>query len=589
MGRVRRRAGKWGGAARLEDKRVAPEEPLPSSCNTKDSTTHATPAVSSTNVNEDIVNLYSIEHPKTTKTITAEEIPFIHNIHIIRPKGEVAAIKALFDGGAMVNAMCTSAFNKARPLLGDTTRSKRLLRMADGAVIPSQRKWEGPIELGSARIDAEFEVFDSKRSWDFLFGKPLLRSFKAIHDYKADTVTIEHPLTGLKTILYNEARSSKTNVECEKGIRLTLDVEQWENVTGGTSGEKPPSRQVPNIINKVIKHMGDKNNENTDQQRTFEDKTLTMETTLNAGEKDIDEEANMHSDESGGEEKPPSREVTIDLETDRRTQKTNEIFVQRPDISVQVHHITTSSTSNGIYTRHTDPFKPERVKQILSEISIGPDTTVEERCEVENLIREFADCFALAMSEVNTVPGATHKLNIPPETKFRTKIPQRSMNPAQKEYLHAKVDEMVEAGIIAPIHPRDVRAVAPVVFSKKTHDGQGLSLDELKHRVNDQCVELGLASAEDLPPRPMDQENTNNEPSMSQKWRLCQDFSEVNRATEIAPMPQGDIREKQQRLSGHRYVHIFDFAAGFYAISIDHDSQPYITFFVEGKGYFKYL
>jgi hypothetical protein len=28
---------------------------------------------------------------------------------------------------------------------------------------------------------------------------------------------------------------------------------------------------------------------------------------------------------------------------------------------------------------------------------------------------------------------------------------------------------------------------------------------------------------------------------------------------------------------------------GFYAISIDHSSQPYITFFIEGKGYFKYL
>jgi hypothetical protein len=194
------------------------------------------------------------------------------------------------------------------------------------------------------------------------------------------------------------------------------------------------------------------------------------------------------------------------------------------------------------------------------------------------------------MSEVNMVPEAVHKLNIPPETKFRTRIPQRSMNPAQKEYLHAKVNEMVEAGIIAPIHPRDVHAVAPVVFSKKTHDGQGLPLDELKHRVNDQCMELGLASAEDLPPRPTDRENTSNEPSMSQKWHLCQDLSEVNRATtEIAPMPQGDIQEKQQHLSGHQYVHIFDFAAGFYAISIDHDSQPYITFFVEGKGYFKYL
>jgi hypothetical protein len=193
------------------------------------------------------------------------------------------------------------------------------------------------------------------------------------------------------------------------------------------------------------------------------------------------------------------------------------------------------------------------------------------------------------MSEVNTVPGAVHKLNIPPETKFCTRIPQQSMNPAQKEYLHAKVNEMIEAGIIALIHPRDVRAVAPVVFSKKTHEGQGLPLNKLKHRVNDQCMELGIPGAEDLPRRPADQKNTSDEPSMSQKWHLCQDPPEVNRVTEIVPMPQGDIQEKQQRLSGHRYIHVFDFAAGFYAIAIDHNSQPCITFFVEGKGYFKYL
>lgn len=103
------------------------------------------------------------------------------------------------------------------------------------------------------------------------------------------------------------------------------------------------------------------------------------------------------------------------------------------------------------------------------------------------------------MSEVNTVLGVVHKLNIPPEMKFHMRIPQRSMNPAQKEYLHAKVDKIVKAGIITPIHPRDVCAVAPVVFSRKTHDGQGLPLNELKHHVNDQCMELGLASMENLP------------------------------------------------------------------------------------------
>ena len=44
-------------------------------------------------------------------------------------------------------------------------------------------------------------------------------------------------------------------------------------------------------------------------------------------------------------------------------------------------------------------------------------------------------------------------------------------------------------------------------------------------------------------------------------------------------MPQGDIRAKQQQLSGHRWVSGFDFAAGFYAVSVDHESRPYTAFY----------
>ena len=33
---------------------------------------------------------------------------------------------------------------------------------------------------------------------------------------------------------------------------------------------------------------------------------------------------------------------------------------------------------------------------------------------------------------------------------------------------------------------------------------------------------------------------------------------------------------------------MFDFAAGFYGIAIHPDSQPYITFYLEGHGYFGY-
>ena len=53
-------------------------------------------------------------------------------------------------------------------------------------------------------------------------------------------------------------------------------------------------------------------------------------------------------------------------------------------------------------------------------------------------------------------------------------------------------------------------------------------------------------------------------------------------------MPQGDIRAKQLCLSGHHYIHIFDFAVGFYGIEIHLESQPYITFYMEGRGYFTY-
>jgi hypothetical protein len=80
-----------------------------------------------------------------------------------------------------------------------------------------------------------------------------------------------------------------------------------------------------------------------------------------------------------------------------------------------------------------------------------------------------------------------------------------------------------------------------------------------------------------------------NKQSAPVKWRPCQDFGGINKVTEIAPVPQGDIRAKHLRLSGHQYLHMFDFAASFYRISVHPDTQPYITFFVEGRGYFTYL
>jgi hypothetical protein len=281
--------------------------------------------------------------------------------------------------------------------------------MADGSIVPSQRRWEGAIELGGIMINGGFEVFNSKGGWDFLFGKPLLRQFKAVHDYRTGTITIKHPQTGHKVILHNQLHLPIENDKNEKDIHWTSDIEQWGNTIGGTSGKNPPLRQVPNNVYKDTQPICDKSMENIGQQTITENEAAETTPTTEKAE----DEMETHSNHSGGKEQPPSREVIIDLDVDCQLSNTND-----------VHHVTTADTNGNIYTRYTDPFKQEHVTQVLSEVTIGPDITPEEHRGVRDLIAGFADCFALAMSEVNTVPGAVHKLNILPETKFHTRIGQ---------------------------------------------------------------------------------------------------------------------------------------------------------------------
>jgi hypothetical protein len=117
-----------------------------------------------------------------------------------------------------------------------------------------------------------------------------------------------------------------------------------------------------------------------------------------------------------------------------------------------------------------------------------------------------------------------------------------------------------------------------------------MTLEELQHRVNDECIEAGLPPAFNLPPRPEPNSEQDMTPTgaVKTKWRVCQDFAELNKVTQVLPMPQGDIRAKQQNLAGHRWISIFDFANGFYTCEIKPEDRPYLCFYVEGRGYFAY-
>ena len=296
----------------------------------------------------------------------------------------------------------------------------------------------------------------------------------------------------------------------------------------------------------------------------------------------------QHETTTGGssETNPPLREVQYNAPNVTAEICTDNLAI--PAVVMPIDITQVDGDPDSVLTRNNDPYKKERTMRIVQEVTIGPDITLDQRQAVQELLTEYADCFALSIKEVNAIPGAVHKLNIPEGTTFRTKIPPRSYNPDQRAFVNTKVNEMLEAGVIRPIHPREVRFVAQTVLAQKTHDGQGLSIEELKYKVNEQCLHHGLPNEFEMPHQP----EINPKPPATQKtptkWRMCQDFGGINKVTEIAPVPQGDIRAKQLRLSGHRYLHVFDFAAGFYGIAVHPESQPYITFFVEGRGYFAY-
>jgi hypothetical protein len=110
---------------------------------------------------------------------------------------------------------------------------------------------------------------------------------------------------------------------------------------------------------------------------------------------------------------------------------------------------------------------------------------------------------------------------------------------------------MLDAGVIAPISPNNVKFVAPTVLAQKAHSESGLSMDEILHCLNDQCVTAGMAPRTDLPLRPDPASFVSDQGGLGNAWRVCQNFIELNRHTEVAPMNQEDIHMKQLCLSSH--------------------------------------
>ena len=88
--------------------------------------------------------------------------------------------------------------------------------------------------------------------------------------------------------------------------------------------------------------------------------------------------------------------------------------IEQPDV--------TKTFKPTLLTRKTDPHNPVRVEAILTEITLGQDLTSTQREAIHAMISEYAECFALSMSKVMLVEGASLCLTYPETSSFEPKL-----------------------------------------------------------------------------------------------------------------------------------------------------------------------
>jgi hypothetical protein len=417
-----------------------------------------------TSVQIQVVDVYTVAAGEAVE----EGDPFITTTGFQGPKGETVRLTSVVDDGAMINAIDTAAYAAVRDQMNPLAPSRRQLRMANGAIVPSRGVWTGYIEMGGGRFKAHFEVFDSGRSWAVLIGKALLKQLNATHYYTTPE-HIELPYQGRIIHLENEVGRTHGTVQAlMAGINVALDRKQWE-IAVGEQGSSP-SRQVhtqhtpereQNDVDSTMQHMKTMAREEdgeTEGSKGSKDSRDKEGGKMMVGHENEEVQAKTHggpgakqADLRGDQSASPSRQV----------QPTNTSAVV--ELDDQPQHTDEPSTCiwaigdvDPIFTRDTDPFKAERVAAIVQHVKIGDKLTAEQRARVIALVREFADTFALSVREVKAVDFAKFKLNIPNDTTFSKTVRHRNFTQSQQDYLRKLITELTNAGIVRHIDQNDI-------------------------------------------------------------------------------------------------------------------------------------
>ena len=326
-------------------------------------------------------------------------LPFVHGVEIAGPKGEVVRFRSMFDDGALVNAIDEAMYRTLKGRLTALAPSGKIFRMVDGRRVPSIGVWRGRVTVKGVHREGVFEIFNSNGTWAMLFGKPLLKTFNAVHNYTEDTIRIPK-LEGAEWVILANQYANTHGIAAKLLANLTVDIKQVINVPQSESFQmNQPAKTVKEATAEIIANSCEtKEHENDSKHVIVEDTQL--EPLTRPGSTNAEQARDTGNDNWS----------SIWLLDGIAGNSSAHPGVEQPDVA-RVFEPT-------LLTRKTDPYNPARIDAILAEVTIGQDLTPAQRKLVRQTVAEHAECFALSMSEVTPVEGAAHRLDIPRDKQF---------------------------------------------------------------------------------------------------------------------------------------------------------------------------
>jgi hypothetical protein len=517
--------------------------------------------------------------------------PFLQRIQLKGKNGTIVRATGQIDDGAMKNCISLDRWERYGHCLDALTKSNVIISVANSTEIESKGTWTGIVQVGGTGAPSRFEIFDCKGAFDVILGKPWLKAVRAQHNYVTDEITIgkEGEQEVITNVLDTDTKKDDPPLQppSPNDAKPKPQLENTQTTSPTNTIETPTDDQLAAEWARIAQLKASDNPQEEvrwiDQAR---DPSVIQLTKIVQSETRFKQLMN-HMD--------TLRAMAKDNTCENPTSDTEEATVNAMgDVTKEEFKI-----DRGINTsaRITSTFDEARIQEILKAVEIGPDLSDEQREQVRSLVREYADVFALSLSEVLYVDWYKQKLNIDPNQTFPTRINQRPITEGQKEWFNNILDDMEKSYVIQKVPGDFIKNLSSTNLAPKEAGKTGLTRTEVLRQVNRECAKNGLPPFWEQIPNEEDtgqgavlEAAEDDKPSTPKtKWRVCHAFNALNKATQVPPFPAGNLRAKQEFAAGHRWASVIDFAAGYYAVPLDDESVPYVAFYVEGRGYYVYL